>query len=237
MAGRRAIDVALDLVRMPALAPIVRKQTLPPDLLDVIRIAAGCPEASKAALASTREPFRVIRAAAVLYLEEVLFFPGAGLHRNLGVAVGASRDQMRLHMRWLLQWLHPDHNSDETAALLAARVIKAWRELGRRDWPQGGAESSAPQPPASRHLGPNGLRRQATMRVRWIAVPVASAPSAHRRGQRAIVLALGAATALALIVIPDAGVFGSHSFSDTKIPLASAATQDAGSATLVVRGK
>lgn len=73
MAGQRAIDLALDLARMPALAAVMREQALPPDLLDVIRVAAGCPEASKAALASTQEPPSVIQAAAVLYLEEILF--------------------------------------------------------------------------------------------------------------------------------------------------------------------
>ena len=132
MAERRAIELALDLSRMPALAPMLRCQTPPPDILDAIRAAAGCPEALQAACSSTREPLHVIQRAAALYLQETLFFPGASLHRNLGVTVEASRTQMRLHMRWLMIWLHPDHNSDEMAKLLAARVIDAWRELGRR---------------------------------------------------------------------------------------------------------
>lgn len=233
MAARRAIDLALDLARTPALAAVMRGQALPSDLLDVIRIAAGCPEASKAALAAKPEPLRVIQAAAILYLEEMLFFPDAGLYRNLGVSAGASKAQMRLHMRWLLQWLHPDHNSDETAALLAARVISAWRELGRRDRPEGGAESSARHQPASRQPSPNYPRRRATMRVRWIAVPIPSAPSARRRGRRAVTLVLAAAAALALILTPDAVLFGWLSVPGAKDQAASAATQDGGGATLV----
>jgi len=228
MAGQRAINLALDLARMPALAAAMRKQTLPSDLLEVIRIAAGCPEASKAALAATQEPLRVIRAAAIFYLEEMLFFPDAGLHRNLGVAADASKAQMRLHMRWLLQWLHPDHNSDETAAFLAARVINAWHELGRRDRPEGSA-SSARQQRISPQPSPNNLRRHATMRVRWIAVPLPSVPSARRRGQRAIILFLAAAAVFALIFLPDAALFGWPSFI-ADIPLGSATAQAGGDA-------
>jgi hypothetical protein len=233
MAERRAIDLALDLARMPALAAVMREQALPPDLLDVIRIAAGCPEASKAALAATKEPLRAIHAAAILYLEEILFFPGAGLHRNLGVSAGASKAQMRLHMRWLLQWLHPDHNSDETAALLAACVIKAWRELGRREWPEGGAESSARQQPTCRQPSPNDPRRRATMRVRWIAVPIPSGPTARRRGQRAVILVLVAAAAAALVLIPDAVLFGWLSLPGANVPAASATTAGGEHVTLV----
>jgi hypothetical protein len=232
MAARRAIDLALDLARMPALAAILRKQALPSDILEVIRIAAGCPEASKAAVGSTQESPRVIKAAAILYLEEMLFFPDADLHRNLGIAADGSRAQMRLHMRWLLRWLHPDHNSDEMAALLAGRVIKAWHELGRRDRPERNAERSAPQQPASRKPGPRNLRRRSSMRVRWIAVPIPSVASTYWRGRRAIVLILAAAAALALISIPEAALFGRLSFFGAEIPVASATTQGGGGATL-----
>lgn len=223
MARQRAIDLALDLARMPALAAVMRKQALPSDLLEVIRIAAGCPEASKAALAATQEPLRVIRAAAIFYLEEMLFFPDAGLHRNLGVATDAPKAQMRLHMRWLLQWLHPDHNSDETAAFLAARVINAWRELGRRDRSEGSA--SARQQPISRRPS------LATMRVRWIPVPIrSSVSSARRRSQRAIIFFVAAAAVFALIFFPDAALFSGPSLIEAGITSGSATVEATGRA-------
>ena len=40
MAPQRAIDLALDLARMPAVAPSMAAAPLPTDVLDVIRIAA-----------------------------------------------------------------------------------------------------------------------------------------------------------------------------------------------------
>jgi hypothetical protein len=230
MAARRAIDLALDLARTPALETVMRKQALPSDILDVIRIAAGCPESSTAALAATQKPIGLIRDAAILYLEEMLFFPEAGLHRNLGVASGASRAEMRLHMRWLLQWLHPDHNSDEMAALLAQRVIKAWRELGRRDGPEGSDESSARQQSTTRPPSSKGPRRRANMHVRWIAVPL---PSKPRRRSRAVILVLAAAAAAALIFIPDACLFSWLSLFEPKVPAASVTTQHGAAATIV----
>lgn len=212
--ARRAIDLALDLARMPALAGTMREQPLPSDILDLIRVAAGCPEASKAVLVQTQQSLRVIQAAAVLYLEEMLFFPDAGLHRNLGVAADATKADMRLHMRWLLQWLHPDHNADETAGLLAQRVIHAWRELGRRDLPESSVViSSALQRRTSGQASLNNRRYRTKMRARWIPVPVQPAPSAPRRGLRAIVIVLAVAGALALIFVPNAFLFGWHSLS------------------------
>lgn len=210
MAERRAIDVALDLARMPSFSAVVRRRPVPADILEVIQVAAGCPEALQAATEAVREPLSIIKAAAIFYLQEALFFPGADLHRNLGVAPGASRAQMRLHMRWLLQWLHPDHNSDETARLLAARVIGAWQELGRRERSESRIEreaagqrsvpvrTAAKRPPAKRS---SALSR---VRIRWIAVPLPSARSAPSRGQRAIIVVLAAAAALALILVRGA---------------------------------
>lgn len=205
MTERRAIDLALDLLRMPALAPAMRRQALPPDLLDAIRVAAGCPEALETALATTREPVHVVRAAAALYLQEMLFFPGASPHRNLGVMAGASKAQTRLHMRWLLRWLHPDHNSDEMATLLAMRVIKAWRDIG----------SDTQQRPISQRPSPR--RGQGAVRLRWVAIPLPSSRRARLLSQRAVVVFLAAIATLVLIVIPDVLLFGRLPFLNNGI--------------------
>lgn len=210
MAERRAIDVALDLARMPSFSTVVRRRPVPADILDVIRVAAGCPEASQAATEAVREPLSIIKAAAIFYLQEALFFPGADLYRNLGVAPGASRAQMRLHMRWLLQWLHPDHNSDETARLLAARVIHAWQELGRRDRSESRIDCEAAQrrfPVGTGTKTRSPAKRSSALsrvRIRWIAVPLPSARSTPSRGQRAIIVVLALAAALALILVRGA---------------------------------
>ena len=236
MPARRAIDLALDLARTPSLATLMRQQALPPDLLDVIRIAASCPETWRVGEAETVLPLGVIKAAAVLYLQEMLFFPDASSYRNLGVSAGASKPQMRLHMRWLLQWLHPDHNSDETASLLAARVIAAWRELGRNEYHQGVRDNLPDRRSAVRQQRPSSSKRRTPMRVRWIAVPIQAYPPLRRRGRRAVVLVIAAAAALALIFIPDGALLGWLSLSSvTDASTTSAAATSGGNATLVGR--
>src|SRR5262249_55832433 len=128
-----AIDFALDLARWPALARTSVSPALPPNILELIRIAAACPEACEAAVARTGEPREVLIEAARFYLQQVLFRPGADCYRILGIEPGASRETARNHMRWLMEWLHPDRNSDSWDAVYAERVLKAWREVSTSD--------------------------------------------------------------------------------------------------------
>src|SRR5262249_34013208 len=124
-----AIDFALDLARFPALARTSVAPALPPNILELIRIAAACPEACEAAVVRTGEPPPVLIEAARFYLEQVLFRPEADCYRILGIEPGAPRETARNHMRWLLEWLHPDRNSNSWDAVYAERVLKAWREV------------------------------------------------------------------------------------------------------------
>jgi hypothetical protein len=214
---------------MPGLAGFLRDQALPTDILDVIRIAAGCPHASDAAILATQESLETVRAASVLYLQEMLFFPDAGIYRNLGVAADASKAQMRLHMRWLLQWLHPDHNPDETAGLLAQRVILAWRQLGHRE-----GSFASPAGQSLSGLSPrNGPRRPTRMRLPWIPVPVQSAPPRRVLKFRMAVLVLAFAAAIVSILFPNAFV-GKHSLPRIARP-ASQAIDDASTPPIVRR--
>ena len=67
MARRHVIDFALDLARMPALARTSVQPALPANIVELMRIAAACPEACEAAMAETGEPVAaVIEAAQVL---------------------------------------------------------------------------------------------------------------------------------------------------------------------------
>jgi hypothetical protein len=124
-----AIDFALDLARLPALARTSVAPALPPNILELIRIAAACPEACEAAVAWTGQPTPVLINAARFYLQQVLFRPEADCYRILGIESGASRETARNHMRWLLEWLHPDRNNNSWDAVYAERVLKAWREV------------------------------------------------------------------------------------------------------------
>jgi hypothetical protein len=129
MARRHVIDFALDLARMPALARTSVQPALPPNIVELMRIAAACPEACEAAMAETGEPVAAVIEAARFYLQQMLFRQDADCYRVLGIEPTTSRATARSHMRWLLKWLHPDRNSNSWDAVYADRVLKAWREV------------------------------------------------------------------------------------------------------------
>src|SRR5262245_39162284 len=129
MAQRHVIELALDLARLPVLARSPVLPPLPPNIIELMRIAASSPDACEIAVAATGQPPRVVIEAARFYLQHVLFRPEADCYRILGIAPNASRETARSHMRWLLQWLHPDRNGNSWDGVYAERVLRAWREV------------------------------------------------------------------------------------------------------------
>ena len=128
-----ALFGALGLASTPGFAQRVGRQPLPQGVLELIKVAAGCEETLRQAVALTgREP-EAVKAAATFYLRHALFFEGADPHRMLGVGAGAGREEMRLHMRWLMIWLHPDH------ARGAVRRIRSRRRSPAGCWRPGGS--------------------------------------------------------------------------------------------------
>ena len=168
MAQRHVIDLALDLARMPALARTSVLPAIPPDIIELMRIAAASPEACQAAVAKTGEPVPVVIEAARFYLQQVLFRPDADCYRILGIEPTASRATARSHMRWLLQWLHPDRNNNSWDAVYAERVLKAWREVSASDRP-------AAKPSYSRARASSNKKKRGdieAIRVPWIKHPI-----------------------------------------------------------------
>ena len=104
MAQPHVIELALDLARMPALARTSVVLPLPPNIIELMRIAAASPEACQAAVAKTGEPGPVVIEAARFYLQQVLFRPDADCYRILGIKPSASREMARSHMRWLMEF-------------------------------------------------------------------------------------------------------------------------------------
>lgn len=195
--GRRALDAALDLAKMPTLAPTMRAQLLPTDTLVVIRIAAGCEYTCRDAAKLTGVRSDAIKEAAVHYLQQMLFGGECDSHRTLGVQPDASRSVMREHLRWLMKWLHPDRNASEWESVFAERVLKAWRDIGST--PAGAVsvgQSLTPAPQTSRGHRTLGQRRA----VRWVAVPLASEQRKGKR-QRTIVVIAGV-IGLILVLVP-----------------------------------
>ncbi len=130
MLRNRALLCALDLAAMPSLAAQARQQPLPDGVLDVIRIAAGCKETLDEAVKLSRRDPAFVKTAAELYVQQILLFSTADSYRILGVRSGATREEMRIHMRWLMTWLHPDHAKANWQTVFASRVVAAWREVG-----------------------------------------------------------------------------------------------------------
>ena len=167
-----AIDFALDLARWPALARTSVAPALPPNILELIRIAAACPEACEAAAARTGEPTAVLIEAARFYLQQVLFRPEADCYRILGIKPADSRETARNHMRWLLEWLHPDRNNNSWDAVYAERVLKAWREVSSSNGSAAEPNLSLQRVSPSRKKG----RRIQTVRLPWIKQPTRRSP-------------------------------------------------------------
>jgi len=170
MTQRHAIELALDLARMPALARTSVARPIPSNILELMRIAAASPKVCQDAAKATGEPVEIVIGAARFYLQHLLFRAEADCYRVLGLQPGASRATARSHMRWLLQWLHPDRNR-ELDAVYAERVIKAWREMSS-------IADTAMEPKRSRAASMNGAF--SSFRVPWIKFPVKGSRASFR---------------------------------------------------------
>ncbi len=176
MAQPHVIELALDLARMPTLARTAVAPRVPPNVIELMRIAADSPEACQAAMARTGEPKRLVIEAARFYLQQVLFRPDADCYRILGIEPTISRATARDHMRWLLQWLHPDRNNNSWDAVYAERVLKAWREVSA-------ANGSLARPSVSlmRATSNNETsNKKKRGRIRAIRLPWIERPMEHR---------------------------------------------------------
>jgi hypothetical protein len=194
MAQQHVIELALDLARMPALARSSVVPPLPPNIIELMRIAAASPEACRAAVAQTGEPSHVLIEAARFYLQQVLFRPDADCYRILGIQPAAARETARNHMRWLLEWLHPDRNNNSWDAVYAERVLRAWREVSNGS----AAKPSSALAPMSSHQRKKG--RSQAIRRPWIERPVASRSLATGNPYRTFVV-WAVPTGLVIIVL------------------------------------
>jgi hypothetical protein len=184
MAHPHVIELALDLARMPALARTSVVQPLPPNIIELMRIAAASPEACHVAAAKTGEPTAVLIEAARFYLQQVLFRADADCYRILGIEPTASRATARDHMRWLMEWLHPDRNDNSWDGVYAERVLKAWREVSASNGSI--AKPSVSLTPVSSLK--KKRRRSQTIRRPWIERPLERQSLAIRSPHRAFVL-------------------------------------------------
>ena len=183
-----ALEQALAYYRAPAMLSVARDRRLPDDVLDVLRIAAGDEALAAQGAGSSGEPQATVVDAAVFFVQQVLFAPGADSYRVLGVNADAPDARIKEHYRWLVRWLHPDRNLDDWDSVYAERVNRAWQDLrlpDRRAAYDQQRASGEPAPLASAAPGARALGR-----LHANAAPTESLMSA-RTAQRLPVFVLG----------------------------------------------
>ena len=186
MGTNQALEAARALAQNPNLATVMQNARLPSDIDMLLRFLAG--DETSGAM-SRGDPAR-IQDVVERYVKAVMLFPGAPPERVLGVSPGATRDEMRAHMRLLMIWLHPDRGADAWRAAYSSRVLEAWRLAS--------SGSSSPVQPAR---NPPNNRRPHTMplKLNWVQQPVSRRTSMRRRAAivapALLVLLLAAITA------------------------------------------
>ena len=117
-----AVLEALDMFKQPARTRTLQWHAVPAEMLEVIKIAAGDQATTLRWAESSREEPETVRQAAVFFLQQTIAKSGDDKFKMLGLTEDASRDELRLHKRWLLKWLHPDRNPSKWETVLFHRI-------------------------------------------------------------------------------------------------------------------
>lgn len=126
MARRHAIDIAMDGASKPELLALLAVGPLPDGVKSLLRIVAeGEWRDAETEHAYRRHRPDAVRAASAAFLTTVLFDKRSDPYRVLGLAQGASMEDVRENKRLLLKWLHPDRNPRPAERAHLARVIEA----------------------------------------------------------------------------------------------------------------
>jgi hypothetical protein len=124
-----AFQLALDLHQVPWRVRIVRGQTLPGGVRQLLTVASGDTAGEAAAAAALGRPPETVHEAATFFIEQVLLAPEADSYRVLGAEPGAPTADLRHNMALLMRWLHPDVARDGERSVFAARIAAAWNTL------------------------------------------------------------------------------------------------------------
>lgn len=149
-----ALDVALGLLRAPALRAALRSRPLPQGVGEVLAIASGSVDAARGAARRTGHGEAELVEASRFYVQQVLLAEGADAYRVLGAGRDAAHAVLRDHHRLLLRWLHPDRSEGaQWDSALSTRVNQAWNQLrseaARRQYDAGLPSPEAGAPVAS----------------------------------------------------------------------------------------
>lgn len=125
----QAIDRALEMARQPKQLTRQAPHTLPPDILNVIKCAAGDENTLAKSALERNTTQDCIRDAARIYLQHIVTHSNGSDRMVLGLPSGATAADIREHKRWMLKWLHPDRNPSKWETNLFHRVKEASERL------------------------------------------------------------------------------------------------------------
>lgn len=108
MIARSAVEDAVNVYKQPARLHGLAYDQLPPDILNVIKIAACDSETTKFYAESSKIDELKLREAAEFYLHQIFLKAGKSRHLMLALPLAANLEAVRAHRRWLQKWLHPD---------------------------------------------------------------------------------------------------------------------------------
>ena len=162
--GGEALELALGLLRAPALRTSLRTRALPEGIGEVLAIASGSTAAAREASARTGHPEAELVEASRFYVQQVLLAEGADAYRNLGAAPDATHAVLREHHHLLMRWLHPDRSEGaQWDSALSTRVNQAWNQL-RTPQARASYDAANPiEPPTPTHPTPVGAATAATV--------------------------------------------------------------------------
>jgi hypothetical protein len=124
-----AINIAVDLMQLPAQTRNLRSKPLPDDVLVLLQIASGDDEVTRRTAEQIARTTEIVREAAEFYVIQILLAPDAGSYRVLGAKPEADAGELRRNMALLLRWLHPDLDPKGERSVFASRVTRAWNDV------------------------------------------------------------------------------------------------------------
>jgi hypothetical protein len=129
MTGTSAVQDALKAYRQPSRLRLWRHQDLPQDFLVLIKICAGDSETTATWAKQFDLSETELQSAAVFIVNHVISRAGTDNFRLLGLPQGATAEDIRIHKRWLLKWLHPDRNHSTWESALFRKVTDAAKRI------------------------------------------------------------------------------------------------------------
>jgi hypothetical protein len=125
--GPSALAVALEVARLPRLRHGLRRRPVPRGTWLLFEIAADKSEVVALAVGATGKDPRFLKAAAIFYIDEVLWGRDADPYRILGANRGAALEVVRRNFDVLVDWLSSPDQRNRGDDL--GRISSAWQVI------------------------------------------------------------------------------------------------------------